>query len=83
MEEAGGDYTPPLSHPALGSNLGPAPNCHPGVSQARRSVNVCAVPQMDVKLGVSSASIPWWMLKIPWCASQRVDELSLAPWPNY
>ena len=32
----------------LGSNLGPAINCHPSVSQAGRFIYVCAVPSMDV-----------------------------------
>ena len=41
----------------------------------RRGTNVCAVPQMDVKMGVPSASISWWTLKIPRCPSWRWGEL--------
>ena len=33
-------------------NLDPTINCHPGVSQVGGGINVCAVPQMAVKLGV-------------------------------
>ena len=33
----------------LGSNLDPAINCHPSVSQVGWFINGCAVPQMDVK----------------------------------
>ena len=33
----------------LGSDPDPAIDSHPGVSQARRFVNVCAVPRMAVK----------------------------------
>ena len=35
---------------------------------------VCADSRMDVKLGVLSAGIHWWMSKIPLCPSQRVRE---------
>ena len=41
----------------LGLNLGPAINSHPGVSHARKGVDMCAVPRIDVKLGVPSASL--------------------------
>ena len=51
----------------LGSNLGPATNSHPGVSQAGRGTNACAVPRMGVEPGVASASMSWWTLKIPQC----------------
>ena len=44
---------------SLGSNLGPAINCHPGVSQAWRGIAVCAAPRTDVKLRFSSASSTW------------------------
>ena len=39
---------------------------------------------MDIKLGVPSAGISWWMrmLNIPRRPSWRVGELSLAPWSN-
>ena len=50
---------------SLGLNLGPAINSHPAVSQAGAFINVCAVPRMDVKLGVPSAGMNWLMLKIP------------------
>ena len=30
---------------------------HPSVSQARRDINVCAVPLLDVKLSIACASI--------------------------
>jgi len=43
---------------------------------------MCAIPQMDVKMGILSASISWWTLKIPRCHLQRVGDLSLAPRPN-
>ena len=36
---------------SLGLNPDPAINCHPGVSRAGWSIDVCAVPRMDVKLG--------------------------------
>ena len=38
---------------------------------------------MDVKLGVPSADISWWTLKIRRCPSRKVDELSPALWTNY
>ena len=38
---------------------------------------MCAIPQMDIKLGVLSASISWWTQKIPQCPLQRVGELFL------
>ena len=42
---------------SLGSNLGRAINCHLVVLQTEWFVNVCAVLQIDVKLGVPSAGI--------------------------
>ena len=42
---------------SLGLNPDPAMNCHPDVSQAGWFIDVCAVPRMDVKLGVPSAGI--------------------------
>ena len=62
------DITSKMS--SMGLTLGPAIHCHPGVSQAGWFMNVCAVHRKDVKLGVPSASIRWWMLKIAWCLSQ-------------
>uniref|UniRef100_A0A8C4R5Q7 Uncharacterized protein n=1 Tax=Eptatretus burgeri TaxID=7764 RepID=A0A8C4R5Q7_EPTBU len=50
---------------SLRSNLGPATNCHSGVSQAGQYTNKCAVRRTDVTLGVLSASLSWWTLKIP------------------
>ena len=50
---------------SLGLNPDPAINCHLGVSQAGWFINVCAVPWMDVKLGITSADISYWMLMIP------------------
>ena len=49
----------------LGLNPNTAINCHPDVFQAGSFIKVCAVPQRDVKLGVLSTGISWWMLKIP------------------
>jgi len=40
-----------------GLNPNPAINCHSSVSQAGWFISVCAVPQMDVKLGVTSFGI--------------------------
>ena len=37
----------------------------------RVNPQVCAVPRMDVKLGVLSASICWWTLKIPWVSFMK------------
>jgi len=37
---------------------------------------------MDVQLGVPSASISWWTIKIPRCPSRRVGELLQTPLPN-
>jgi len=54
---------PLSSHLCL--NFDPAINCHPSVSQARWFINGCAIPEMDVKLGISFASTTWWTLKIP------------------
>ena len=57
----------------LVSNQDPAINSHPGVSQARRGIE-----RMDVKPGVPSATVTWWMLKIPRCPSGKVaDALEL------
>ena len=67
----------------LGWTHDPALNCHPSVSQAGWYINTCAIPGMDIKLGVPSAGISWWTLKIPWCPSRKVGELSPAPWPNF
>ena len=50
-----------------GLNVARAINCRPGVYHAGQSINVCAVPRMDVKLGVLSAGISWWTLSIPRC----------------
>ena len=46
---------------------------------------VCAraVPRMNVKLAVPSASFNRCMLKIPRRPSQRVGKLSPAPWSNW
>ena len=79
-----GGYTLPSELSSFGLNPGLTINCHPGVSQAGRiHISVCAVPRVRVKLGVPSASIGWYLLKIPQCPSRRVGELSSAPWPNY
>ena len=53
----------------LDLNLESRPSCNrqPGVLQAGRSNNVCAVSHMDAKLGIPSTSIGWWTLKIPLC----------------
>ena len=48
-------------------NLDSAVNCHPGVSQAGRGINVCAAPRSGMKLHFPFADIRWWMLKISWC----------------
>ena len=51
---------------SLGLNFGPATNSHPGVSQAGRGINVCAVPRMDATLqGIPSTGVSWWTLQIP------------------
>jgi len=42
---------------SLGLNRDPAINHHPGVSQAGRFISACAVPRIDIKLGVPSAAI--------------------------
>ena len=62
-----GTHTPTLASnlSSMDLNLGPAMKYHPGVSQIGLITNVCAVPPMDVQLGVSSTDIRWWMLKIP------------------
>ena len=44
---------------SLDLHLGLAINYHPGVSQEGWDINVCAIPQMDVKLDVPSAGISW------------------------
>ena len=41
-------------------NLDPALKYHPGISQAGRFINECAIPQMDVKLAIPFASTSWW-----------------------
>ena len=38
---------------------------------------------MDVKLGVLSAGISWWTLKIPRCPLQRVGKLLQALWNKF
>ena len=73
-------YTLAPELPRLGLNLDPAFNHHRGVSQAGCLINVCAVPRMDVNLGIPSAGISWWTLKIPRCPSRRVSELLQASW---
>jgi len=63
----------------LGLNPDLAINYHPGVSQAGVIHQcVCRPSDMDVKLGVSSAGITWWALKIQRCPLRRVGELLLA-----
>ena len=47
---------------SLGLNLDQAINCHPGVLQAERGINVCTVHRKDIKL----------KLKIPCSASTDV-----------
>ena len=42
-----------------------ATNRRIGVSQAGYCIAKCAVPKLDFKPCVQSASISWWMLKIP------------------
>ena len=44
---------------ALTSKLSRMGSNHSGVSEAGRFINVRAVDQMDVKLGVPSAGISW------------------------
>ena len=67
----------PLKLSSLGLNLNPNINCHPSVSQAF----VCAVPRMDVKLGVPSG-MSFWMSNISRCPSRRVGERSPASQTN-
>ena len=53
----------------LGLNPDPAISCQPGGLQAGRLINGYVVPRMYIKLGIPSADISWWKLKIPWCPS--------------
>ena len=50
---------------SLGLNPDPAINSHPGDLRVGQGIIVCAVPRMEFKLCISSASISWWMLKDP------------------
>ena len=53
---------------SLGLNPDSAINCHPGVSQAGRFINVCVVSQMDIKPGILSAGTSYFVLfHISWC----------------
>jgi len=53
-------------------------NCHHCVSQPGWFINVC-----EVNLGIRSAGMRWWKLKIPRCPSRRAGKLSPVPWTNY
>ena len=68
-----------------GSNLHPAINCRPGVSHTGRSINVCAVHRVDVKLA-SRLPAPHRSLvdvKRSYGLSRWVGDLSPALWANY
>ena len=52
-----GTLTSELS--SLGLNPDTAINCHRHVSQTGKGINVCAVLQMNVQLGIPSHSISW------------------------
>ena len=47
-----------------------------------RTVRLSSIRGMDIKLGVPSAGISWWVLKIPRCHSRMVGELSPASCTN-